>query len=190
MEARHRGSLLRARRDAGVSSVPGAAVSARARDRDRPDRAHASSGHRPRALCRAARDGGVSCRSDSHRGRRSAAPDRDDAAWHRHHARRQRPVVHARRRVLDRAIACRHSGFRQPSLAHDRHAGNCASHPRDPELPGLRDLPPASGARARRAASRRRRRGRRHARVQFPPGQARWRGCRDLPADSGPIARS
>ena len=43
------------------------------------------------------------------------AAHRDDAARHRHHARRQRPVVRAGGRVLDRAVARRDGGLAEPA---------------------------------------------------------------------------
>ena len=85
-------------------------------DHDRPGLASNASRHRPRALRRAARRGRLSGAPD-HGGApdRSRAEGHDDAARHRHHAGRQRPVVLRDRRLLHRSVRWRHGGVGEPA---------------------------------------------------------------------------
>ena len=112
----------------------------------------------------------------------ASAADGDDAARHRHHAGRQRPVVRARRGLLDRAVARRHGGVREPQGRHDRRARHPTRDSRHPELPRLRRLPPSSRPGAPRTSlPAGRRRCARRARLELPAGEARRRCGRRLP---------
>ena len=176
-------------RSAALPAVPRTAVPARAGEHDRPRRGGAPARHRSRPLRRPARDGRLSRRPDARHlapvgAGRAGAADRHDAARHRHHAGRQRSLVSPRRRLLDRAVARRDGGVREPESRHDRALGirheirvipnflDCAEYRRRDDPASARTaVPAASAGRARRA------------RLELPAGQARRRGDGGLPPD-------
>ena len=146
---RRRRPVVRAGPGAVVSALSRAAIPAGARQHHRPGGRAAPARHRPRPLRGPACDRRLPGRSDPRLGAlHDRSAHRHDAARHRHHAGRQRPVVRPGGGLLDRAVARRDRGLREPARRHDRHAGRASPDRRHPELSRLRRLsaPVRSGA--------------------------------------------